>query len=62
MSEDYRKGYEQGIKDMEKRLNRYYRYLSNKTMTAAVGYTVSLIAQELIEKEVKGGKEKEELR
>lgn len=60
--EGYRKGYEQGIKDMEKRLNRYYRYLSNKTMTAAVGYTVSLIAQELIEKEVKGGKEKEELR
>ena len=57
-SAEYSEGYRQGVKDMAKRLKRYYRSFTGKTMSAAVEYAVGLVADELIEKENDyGGKE-----
>lgn len=54
-SEEYRKGYEQGIKDYAARMKKYYKHLTGHTLSAAVEYVLGLIEKEMIEnKEAKG--------
>ena len=45
----YQQGYEAGVRDMEQKAKKYYQYLSGKSMTEVVQYTVGLMAKELIE-------------
>lgn len=55
-SEEYRKGYEQGIKDYAARMKKYYSALTGKTMTAVVRYALTIMEQEMLKenKEDKG--------
>jgi hypothetical protein len=50
MSEEYKKGYEQGVEDFKARLTKYYRVLTGNTLSAVVEYTITLMAKELIDK------------
>jgi DNA-binding protein Fis len=47
-SEEYRKGYEQGIKDYAERVKKYYSALTGKTMTAVVRYALTIMEQEML--------------
>lgn len=49
MEDNYKKGYEAGVRDMEEKMKKYYQYLSGKSLTAVVQYTAGLMAKELIE-------------
>lgn len=48
-SEEYIKGYEQGVTDLAERVKKYYTCLPGKTMTAVVAYFINQVAQELKE-------------
>lgn len=47
-SAEYREGYEQGVKDMAERLEKYYTSFTGKTMSAAVAYAIKITAEELL--------------
>lgn len=49
-SEEYIKGYEQGVTDLAEKVKQYYTCLSGRTMTAVVAYFINQVAQELKEK------------
>ena len=49
-SEEYIKGYEQGVTDLSERLKKYYWMLGGKTNSAVVSYHVEQIVKELKEK------------
>lgn len=51
-SEEYVKGYEQGVKDMAERLCRYYTTLPlPKVQPAVVEYNIRTLSEELLEEE-----------
>lgn len=50
-SEEYIKGYEQGVRDMAERLKKYYASLPVKTMPSVVEYHIDQKMKELLEKE-----------
>ena len=52
-SEEYRKGYEQGVRDYAQRVKKYYTSLTGKTMTAVVKYVLTVMEAEMINKEHK---------
>lgn len=54
LTEEYKKGYEQGVRDYAQRVKKYYKHLSGKTLTAVVEYVLTLMEEELINKEDKG--------
>ena len=47
---DYKKGYDQGVKDFAERMKKYYKHLSGKTMPAVVKFVVTIIEQEMLNK------------
>ena len=49
-SEEYRKGYEQAIKDFAQRVEKYYNYNSFKVAPALVQYYIRQIAKDLLQK------------
>ncbi len=49
-SEEYIKGYEQGVTDCAERLQKYYLHLGSKSCSAVVVYHIDQIAKELKEK------------
>ena len=48
---DYQRGYEQGIKDISERLEKFYNHLRGFTHSATVQYTVNQVKTELLNKE-----------
>lgn len=50
-NDEYRKGYEQGIKDFAERVKKYYTHLSGKTMSAVVKFVITIIEKEMLEDE-----------
>ena len=46
-SEEYKKGYEQGVKDFAERIKKYYHHLTGKTMTDVVEYVIDLMCKEM---------------
>lgn len=46
-SEEYIKGYKQGVTDCAERLQKYYLHLGSKTSSAVVSYHIEQIAKEL---------------
>ena len=49
-SEEYIKGYEQGVTDFAKRIKKYYNCLHGKTSSAVVSYNIDQITKEMKEK------------
>lgn len=49
-TEEYKKGYEQAIKDFAQRVERYYNYNSFKITPALVQYYIRQIAKDLLQK------------
>lgn len=47
MSEEYKKGYEQGVTDFAERLRKYYLHLGGKTGSVVVAFHIEQIAKEL---------------
>lgn len=50
-SEEYRKGYEQGVRDYAARVKKYYTSLTGKTLTAVVKYVLTVIEQEMLKED-----------
>ena len=53
LTEEYKKGYEQGVRDYAQRVKKYYKHLSGKTLTAVVKYVLTVMEAEMINKEDK---------
>ena len=49
-SEEYKKGYEQAVKDFAQRVEKYYNYNSFKVSPALVQYYIRQIANDLLSK------------
>lgn len=49
-SEEYIKGYEQGVKDFAERIKKYYESLRGTTFGALVTYNIEQIEREITEK------------
>lgn len=49
-SEEYIKGYQQGVTDLAEKVKQYYTCLTGRTLTAVVVYFINQTAQELKEK------------
>lgn len=45
---EYKKGYEQGVRDFAERMKKYYSALTGKTMTAVVRYVLTIMEQEML--------------
>ena len=50
LTEEYKKGYEQGVKDFAQRVEKYYNYNSFKVAPALVQYYIRQIAKDLLQK------------
>ena len=48
-NEEYREGYEQGVKDMAERIKNYYRHTTSRPLPATVEYYIGQLAKEMIE-------------
>lgn len=43
----YKRGYQQGVKDLAERVKKYYSYLKGDTVGVSVGYYVDVVAKEM---------------
>ena len=48
MTEEYRKGYEQGVKDLAEKLQKFYDNYRGSTYSAVVAYHVGQIKKDLL--------------
>ena len=51
MTEEYQKGYEQGVKDLAERLGRFYQSTRRNTYTATVAYHIEQIKKDLLKED-----------
>ncbi len=51
MSEEYQKGYEQGVKDLAERLERFYNCTQRNTYTSTVAYHIDQIKKDLLKED-----------
>ena len=49
-SEEYIKGYAQGVSDLAERLKKYYSSLKETTPATLVEYTIEMAKKEILEK------------
>lgn len=49
-SEEYIKGYEQGVSDFAEKIKKYYKCLKGNTNSALVSFHIDQIASEMLEK------------
>ena len=48
-NKEYKKGYEQGVKDFAERVKNYYRHTSGRPLPATVEYYIEQLEKEMIE-------------
>lgn len=48
-SEEYTRGYAQGMEDLAKRLEKYYNCIGDQTYPPLVAYTIEVLKKEMLE-------------
>ena len=59
-NEDYRRGFEDGVKALAERLERYYSHVKGATYGCIVEYTAGIKAEELIRGIYDTGKQRDD--